>query len=85
MGPSSPLRGAQIGFGGTRWDPVGPSPSLRGPYTPFWFYNANEVEGGGRPHDNHFHCPLVVHVVQVCVQPVCAIIEGEPGTTNVDR
>ena len=24
-------------------------------------------------------------VVQVCVQPVCAIIEGKPGTTNVDR
>ena len=34
VGPSSPLRGAQIGFGGTRWDPVGPSPSLRGTLHP---------------------------------------------------
>ena len=28
--PSSSLRGTRTGFGGTRWDLVGPSPSLRG-------------------------------------------------------
>ena len=35
VGPSSSLRGTQIGFGG-RWDPVGPSPSLRGTLHPVW-------------------------------------------------
>ena len=36
--PSSSLRGTQIGFGGTRWDPA---LLYVGPYTPFGFYNAN--------------------------------------------
>ena len=54
-GPSSSLRGTQIAFGGTRWVPA---LLYVGPYIPFGFYNANL--GEGRPHDNHFHCPLAL-------------------------
>ena len=43
-----------------RWDAVGPGAALLyvGPCTPFGFHNVNE--GEGRPHDNHFHCPLAL-------------------------
>ena len=47
VGPSSSLRGTQIGFGGTWWDPVGPSPSLRGDPTPrLGFTMLIRVRGG---------------------------------------
>ena len=44
-----------MGRGGTRWVPA---LLYVGPYTPFGFYNAKL--GEGRPHDNHFHCPLAL-------------------------
>ena len=47
VGPSSSLRGTQIGLGGTWWDPVGPSPSLRGDPTPrLGFTMLIRVRGG---------------------------------------
>ena len=82
VGPSSSLRGTQIGFGGTRWDRWVPALLYMGPYTPFGFYNASQ--GEGRPHDNHFHCPLALS--SRCASSRCVqSFKGEPGTTNVDR
>ena len=51
VGPKS----GSVGRGGTRWVPA---LLYVGPCTPFGFYNANK--GEGRPHDNHFHCPLAL-------------------------